>query len=45
MANPPKRYAFKSAVDGKFVTKKFADAHPRITVKERMDAPKKPKGK
>jgi hypothetical protein len=45
MSKPDKRYAFKSAVDGKFVTEKFAKDHPKTTVKERMDPPKKPKGK
>jgi hypothetical protein len=45
MAIPKKHYAFKSAVDGKFVTEKFADNHPKTTFKERIDPPKKPKGK
>lgn len=42
MAKKTKTVA-RSAVDGKFVTKKFADTHKRTTVVERI--PSKKKGK
>ncbi|HWA04055.1 MAG TPA: hypothetical protein VG819_11085 [Rhizomicrobium sp.] len=45
MSKAEKRYGYKSAVNGRWVTKKFADTHPDTTVKERIDPPKKPRGK
>jgi hypothetical protein len=44
MAKQPKKVVYRSSVDGHFVTKKYAQNHPRIT--ERQHVPiVKPKKK
>jgi len=41
MAKRESRNASRSAVSGKFVTKKYAEAHKRTTVNERVPLPGK----
>ncbi|SDA16531.1 hypothetical protein SAMN05216315_10812 [Nitrosospira sp. Nsp18] len=48
MANntSPKKTVHRSSENGEFVTKKYADSHPKTTEKERVRiSPPKPKGK
>jgi len=42
----PKKTVHRSSESGEFVTKKFADSHPKTTETERVrTSPPKPKGK
>ncbi len=43
MSKPKARIGSRSAEDGRFVTKVYAEAHPRTTVNERIPLPKKKK--
>jgi len=35
--NEPKKTVYRSSEDGQFVTKRYAEKHPRTTEKERVD--------
>ena len=43
----PRKTVYRDSEDGQFVTKEYADKHPKTTEKERLrtDPPPAPKGK
>lgn len=43
MSNPkgPRRTVHRDSTDGRFVTEKYADKHPRTTERERVPVPKR----
>lgn len=41
MTKPKARIGSRSAITGKFITKKYAEAHPKTTENERIPLPKK----
>lgn len=43
MSDPkgPRRTVYRDSTDGQFVTRKYAETHPRTTERERVIIPKK----